>query len=610
MPAQKRYYTVKEAARILGVSTNTIYSYLEDGTLAAKRIGKGRFKILASDLQPYLQTIPTIRTIQEQVLNTSSVDVPQIIIPPEEKINHDFIFWRIYLGCFLLAIGIIDIIWSKSSLLSIPLVISGVLTLLASGNWRRYPRFSNIIHYLDLAVIFLASYLSYITGDYLVLIFFVSTGVCLFIQSFIGVNKLTDEGSLVGQFVIMTVIGGLITGILAVIFPNLIPFGFVKDFIVSNKIAFLLMWYLFVLPSIYLGFLIQMAKKRSHLEYFLFPLYGLVALFGAAGFVNMRLWDSAYACFFYAFLTFVVVWLRLTRKVVSHYHYRGVLITFGWISAAILIGILSMFILREKLEDMALSNMSSSMDSTINDINDSFTISESSVSSVASQAQTGTILTSNDKQKITDLAQTIYERESNINRVLIYDSKGIAVGVYPRNSLTEGTDFSSREYFQIAKSTSKPYLSTVFESVISSNTVIYAVPVLINSNFVGEIGIAYNLESLSSKFQPSDSSVKIFAYDSTNNYVINTNSNQINQAVPNKIIANFDKGFYKGNISVIAYSTAGVPEWKVYSESSSDNIANIVYVVNIVIIVFFFVNAIQSLRAGFMLSEKGERGDV
>jgi len=51
----KRFYSVKETAKILGVSTNTVYKYLDEGSLKGKRFNnKGRFKIPFSELTPYL----------------------------------------------------------------------------------------------------------------------------------------------------------------------------------------------------------------------------------------------------------------------------------------------------------------------------------------------------------------------------------------------------------------------------------------------------------------------------------------------------------------------------------------------------------------------------
>lgn len=53
----KKFYSVKEAAKILGFSTNTVYTHLEEGSLKGKRVGgRGRFKIPYSELAPYLET--------------------------------------------------------------------------------------------------------------------------------------------------------------------------------------------------------------------------------------------------------------------------------------------------------------------------------------------------------------------------------------------------------------------------------------------------------------------------------------------------------------------------------------------------------------------------
>jgi len=52
---QKRFYSVKETAKILGVSTNTVYKYLDEGSLKGKRLNnRGRFKIPFSEVAPYL----------------------------------------------------------------------------------------------------------------------------------------------------------------------------------------------------------------------------------------------------------------------------------------------------------------------------------------------------------------------------------------------------------------------------------------------------------------------------------------------------------------------------------------------------------------------------
>lgn len=60
-------YTVKEAAKILGFSTNTLYKYLEEGTIEAARGGgkQGRFRIPHSSIEKYLGTELTDDHIQK-----------------------------------------------------------------------------------------------------------------------------------------------------------------------------------------------------------------------------------------------------------------------------------------------------------------------------------------------------------------------------------------------------------------------------------------------------------------------------------------------------------------------------------------------------------------
>lgn len=64
----KKFYTVKEAAEILHVSTNTIYSYLDQGSLKGKRLHTGgRFKIPYSELSPYITEKEEKKVVEEAV---------------------------------------------------------------------------------------------------------------------------------------------------------------------------------------------------------------------------------------------------------------------------------------------------------------------------------------------------------------------------------------------------------------------------------------------------------------------------------------------------------------------------------------------------------------
>ena len=50
----KKFYTPKELIQLLGFSKNTIYRYLEEGKIKSTRMGKGSFRIPASEVEKWL----------------------------------------------------------------------------------------------------------------------------------------------------------------------------------------------------------------------------------------------------------------------------------------------------------------------------------------------------------------------------------------------------------------------------------------------------------------------------------------------------------------------------------------------------------------------------
>ena len=66
-------YTVKQAAGIIGCSTNTLYKYLDEGRIKASRgtVQQGRFRIPQSSL--------------EEFLGTSITDKPKLLSSPTKN---------------------------------------------------------------------------------------------------------------------------------------------------------------------------------------------------------------------------------------------------------------------------------------------------------------------------------------------------------------------------------------------------------------------------------------------------------------------------------------------------------------------------------------------
>src|SRR3989344_4803129 len=81
---KNRIYTVKEVARLLGFSTNTVYKYLDEGKIKATRLGKeGRFRIPQKEVAKLLgveEVMPTEALPPELTPEATSEVVPNAIL--------------------------------------------------------------------------------------------------------------------------------------------------------------------------------------------------------------------------------------------------------------------------------------------------------------------------------------------------------------------------------------------------------------------------------------------------------------------------------------------------------------------------------------------------
>ena len=144
-----KLYTVKEAAKVVGVSTNTLYKYLDDGKIHAARGSalQGRFRIPESALEEFLgvklaepeiiaPTMTASHTVEEN-LSTSPLTTP---LTPA-KAHFPLKLVRLLLILALIAI-LVDLFIAKT--VSLPLMISRlffviIMLLLAyqEGGYRR-----------------------------------------------------------------------------------------------------------------------------------------------------------------------------------------------------------------------------------------------------------------------------------------------------------------------------------------------------------------------------------------------------------------------------------------------------------------------------------------
>ena len=85
------YYTVKEAAKLLGVSTNTLYKYLLEGKIKASRgTAEGRFRIPPKSLEDFLGSPLPTSDLPPVTSSLQSQPIPMLATtcPPKRQNRH------------------------------------------------------------------------------------------------------------------------------------------------------------------------------------------------------------------------------------------------------------------------------------------------------------------------------------------------------------------------------------------------------------------------------------------------------------------------------------------------------------------------------------------
>ena len=77
----EKVYTVKEAARLLGYSTNTVYAHLRSGEIKSVRVGRGKFRIPASELSKFEGVSDMERKSVEEGVVEWAVEPAPLVLP-------------------------------------------------------------------------------------------------------------------------------------------------------------------------------------------------------------------------------------------------------------------------------------------------------------------------------------------------------------------------------------------------------------------------------------------------------------------------------------------------------------------------------------------------
>lgn len=505
----KRYYSVKEAAKLLGFSTNTIYSYLDTGKIKSRRIGKGRFKIPYDELAPFVQvsheTTPEVASFihsepqpiaftEQSGLQSTLIERPE----PKYKI-YDFDLSQIFVfstlfGAAILSPVVYDFSSSTDVLRMIMLILMSVLVLSVSlfstlekvAWWSRYAWVVSGV--MGFAVLYL-DIDSGLQNSILFAAFLFSFSASSILNSILGYKFLVEKVSLFCQVFVIGSLASLSTALYFTIFPNVFPIETIGRQFEANPAISALVW-VFVIVG--LLFFASRSKAQIALRSLSFLAISVFCGFSGLNFAFNSNWVNAFYAYSSASVAlFSAYWLfvsdRVQKKTVWVFSLGFLSITF-----VILVSMLSLWWTSTSFIDSQKKLFASDLSSYTWSINRNFDRVRSSLATASTSGESIKFISS---QTADFSLRTLFDQLPYTKAVFLADRNGKMLTSYPDSYLKE-SDFSNDEWFLMSKRILRPYVSSATVFSDNESAVIYSTPIFENNQFVGVVSAVLDLDAL------------------------------------------------------------------------------------------------------------------
>lgn len=610
----KRFYSVKEAADILGFSTNTVYKYLDEGKLKGKRIGKGRFKIPYEELEPFLSTTEKVeRVIEQQTSGRRIVNALNNIDKEFKKVStgrKDFVFFRFFVGIQILGAGLINLFWTDGKLLSgltnaffsLTLVAVGALAILTSLYWEKSKKFNLVVHAVLIITLFFASIVAIVNRNYPLGLFLASFAVLFITHVVRGYENCCENATFKKEFIFFSFIATGLMGVLTLVNPEILTVSTISRFALSNKIGFAIFW--FGLITFPFGYLLLPGKENSKYFNWIFALNAILAFFVASGATTRGIWDLAFGAFIYGIFICFLLWWNSNQVNLERKEFHIVALSFFWVALAVVFGLIAIQSYQDKLKLSAAERMQDSLSEITHHVDTIFTEGEALVDSETKRLDfPGIILAGNEESAIL-ASKVIYEKSGQVRRVFFMDTAGEVLGTYPQNSILESTNLRTRDYFQVVETSLRPYVSNLFITILNVPSVVLSIPVFNGNTFAGAIILTPDLEKLSQELQSPESGGNLYAFDEKGKYILHPDKTKIGSDVDPSIVKTKDQIVIKNGKILRVYDWAPTPRWTLYLERDPMTLLEKTSSINNIVSIMIVVNAALSLGAAFTLAKK------
>lgn len=526
----RKFYTVKQVAEALGISTNTVYKYLDEGKIQATRLGaEGRFRITEKELARLLgmkesfqqeTAVTASETISEEPQQRQQIKETQEQQEVQETVEEGYkdevgILSRISSpGLFDWFISTLSVFLGLSYFLfpgyvhrvnfeqysnfhlaiKVLLIVFGIL-LMATDIFAHRKKFLKSFVLVILGILFMSlSIPTILTNNYLNAFSNFVIGAFLILSLFIKVNDFI-------KFIFLLLLMAGVSGGLFAYDPSYFPNLPVSSWILENRFLFILLWFL----GFFLVFLGGVyGYFRSRIVLILSFALSTVGAFVYASFATSNAhWEQGiYAIIFGSFALVFPFWKRFES--LTKYSKKESLRSFAWFFAVLVAGLSLVIFVQNFLLDFSYRENGRALQNATSLIQSFLKQSQEDVSRFGTDEELISLM--EDPEKNSDAIDLIikrnYKNSTTIRRVFAVDKNGKGLMIYPNEPNFRGTDFSDRDYFYISKSTKRMTVSDALRPRVGSAPVaiIMGFPLYDNNDkFLGIIAGSVDFEKLTQK---------------------------------------------------------------------------------------------------------------
>lgn len=603
----RKHYSVKEASKILGVSTNTLYKYLGEGKIKGRRIGQGRFKIPYSELFPYVS-----ESISLFSKPTTSLEEALELFRGKSYMNKDFVFFELFLAIVFLGNGLLTLFYklsiftptSSGVFLLIPLFsLVPALLLLLETFWHKFKKYHPIAHIIAMIVSAYSAYFSFSFGGYEVFSLFLAIFIVLVIEAFRGITKLHEKCFFEREFLSVLFISSIVWATLIFFKPDIFPILILRSTFSENRGLFLFLWAVVVeLPLIALFTPIISKLKITRINFFLLPFLSFWGIVAAIFMSTEGKWIASFYLYIIAIFELFLLWWKKQEKGISAKLAPFVVLSTIWILFIVFTGVFGISfsqrsIINNKVE-VAKTNLSKISDQ----ISFLFETIDRRLTSASQRLEILEVISRGNEEEAISKSKEIFDTIPELRRVVIYDANGHVLGAYPRDSTLQGAELGNREYFQAVKSTKEPYTSDIFPAITTANVVIRIHPIIKGNEFLGAVAVVPDLQELSKKYNSDSHDVIFYGYDKKANYILHPDSNQLGKSVPEEIIKESKEEVYRDIQIFRVFKRIDTLGWTLFAQGSVMSVLQSFAGINIMVGILILVGT--ALGFGVILLAK------